>query len=86
MLYHFYFYVKFQSVPRFIRGKQSAALIVVGLEPADEVWADKKIHLRVDDHKEPLKEMERLLRVHRAYEHMNRGDLAVEHHDMKTAL
>ncbi|MEN8228290.1 MAG: DUF1028 domain-containing protein [Bacteroidota bacterium] len=69
-----------------IRGKQSAALIVVGLEPADGVWADKKIHLRVDDHREPLIEMERLLRVHRAYEHMNRGDLAVEHHDMKAAL
>ena len=28
----------------------------------------------------------RLLRVHRAYEHMNRGDLAVEHQDMELAL
>ncbi len=69
-----------------IRGKQSAALIVVGPEVADEVWNDHKINLRVDDHTDPLGELDRLLRVHRAYDHMNRGDLAVEHQDMKLAL
>jgi uncharacterized Ntn-hydrolase superfamily protein len=69
-----------------IRGKQSAALIVVGPEPAEEVWLDKKIDLRVEDHREPLKELDRLLRVHRAYEHMNRGDLAIEQNDMVVAL
>jgi len=75
-----------QSAGGDIRGKQSAALIVVGPEPVEEVWSDKKIDLRVDDHQDPLKEMERLLRVHRAYDHMNRGDLAVEHQDMELAL
>jgi len=69
-----------------IRGRQSAALIVVGPDVAEEVWSDKKIDLRVDDHSSPLEELERLLRVHRAYEHMNRGDLAVEHQDMELAL
>jgi uncharacterized Ntn-hydrolase superfamily protein len=69
-----------------IRGKQSAALIVVGPEPVEEVWNDRKIDLRVDDHHQPVEELERLLQVHRAYEHMNRGDLAVEHHDMELAL
>lgn len=69
-----------------IRGKQSAALIVVGPDPVEEPWLDKKIDLRVDDHPEPLKEISRLLSVHRAYEHMNRGDLAVEHNDMEQAL
>jgi len=69
-----------------IRGKQSAALIVVGPEVVDEAWSDHSIDLRVDDHQDPLKEMDRLLRVHRAYEHMNRGDLAVEHQDMEAAL
>ncbi|MEA3463417.1 MAG: DUF1028 domain-containing protein [Bacteroidota bacterium] len=69
-----------------IRGKQSAALIVVGPEVTDEVWSDHKIDLRVDDHKNPLEELDRLLRVHQAYEHMNRGDLAVEHQDMEAAL
>jgi tetratricopeptide (TPR) repeat protein len=49
-------------------------------------WMDKKINLRVDDHENPLIELERLLKVHRAYEHMNNGDLAVEHGDMVKAL
>ena len=69
-----------------IRGKQSAVLLVVGPEVEVDVWKDRKIDLRVDDHRDPLEELDRLLRVHRAYEHMNRGDLAVEHQDMETAL
>ncbi len=69
-----------------IRGKQSAALIVVGPKPVQKPWLDKIIDLRVDDYQQPLSELDRLLRVHRAYEHMNRGDLAIEHNDMKTAL
>ncbi|TBW27088.1 DUF1028 domain-containing protein [Gramella sp. KN1008] len=69
-----------------IRGKQSAALIVVGPEKTTKSWEDKKIDLRVDDHEQPLKELERLLKVARAYEHMNKGDLAVEAGDMERAL
>lgn len=69
-----------------IRGKQSAVLLVVGPDPVEETWKDKKIDLRVDDHPEPVKELERLLRVHRAYDHMNQGDLAIEHEDMELAL
>ena len=69
-----------------IRGKQSAALVVVGPEKTDKAWEEKKIDLRVDDHKTPIKELERLLKVHRAYEHMNKGDLAVEDGDMEKAL
>ncbi len=69
-----------------IRGRQSAALIVVGPDPAPHPWQDKKIDIRVDDHGQPLKELGRILQVHRAYEHMNRGDLAVEKGDMAAAL
>lgn len=69
-----------------IRGKQSAALIVVGPEEVDNSWEDKKIDLRVDDHENPLQELERLLKVARAYEFMNRGDLAMEAEDIDTAL
>ena len=69
-----------------IRGRQSAALIVVGPEPAPHPWQDKEIDIRVDDHPEPLAELQRLLLVHRAYEHMNKGDLAVEKGDMAAAL
>jgi uncharacterized Ntn-hydrolase superfamily protein len=69
-----------------IRGKQSAVLLVVGPKPVSDEWKDKKIDLRVDDHKNPIQELERLLLVFRAYEHMNQGDLAIEHNDMEGAL
>lgn len=69
-----------------IRGRQSAVLIVVNSELVQNPWLDKKIDLRVDDHKEPLVELQRLLLVHKAYEYMNRGDLAVELGNMEKAL
>lgn len=69
-----------------IRGKQSAALIVVGPEKTSKVWEEKKIDLRVDDSKNPIQELERLLKVERAYEHMNNGDLAVEAGNTQKAL
>ena len=69
-----------------IRGKQSAALLLVGAEKTENPWEEKKIDLRVDDHEEPLTELERLLTVARAYEHMNRGDLAMEAEDVQEAL
>ncbi|MEE4196763.1 MAG: DUF1028 domain-containing protein [Bacteroidales bacterium] len=69
-----------------IRGKQSAVLLVFNTNKVDHEWQDKKIDLRVDDHQTPLIELERLLKVHRAYEHMNNGDLAVEQGNMTKAL
>ncbi len=69
-----------------IRGKQSAALLVVKGKSTGKVWEDRLIDLRVDDSPEPIKELKRLLKVHRAYDHMNAGDLAVEKGDMKQAL
>ncbi len=69
-----------------IRGKQSAVLIVVNAKETQNPWEDKKIDIRVDDHENPLDELERLLKVHHAYNHMNAGDLAIELNDMATAL
>jgi uncharacterized Ntn-hydrolase superfamily protein len=69
-----------------IRGKQSAALIVVGANKVVNSWEDKKIDLRVDDHPDPLLELDRLLKVARAYEFMNKGDLAMEAGDVNDAL
>ncbi len=69
-----------------IRGKQSAALIVVHGKPVEGEWMDKIVDLRVDDHPTPLAELNRLFQVHRAYQHMNAGDLAVEKEDMKKAM
>ena len=69
-----------------IRGKQSAAILVVSGRSTGKPWDEKLIDLRVDDHAAPLVEMDRLLRLFRAYEHMNNGDLAVEKNDMKKAM
>jgi uncharacterized Ntn-hydrolase superfamily protein len=69
-----------------IRGKQSAALIVVGPDRVAEAWQNKRVDLRVDDAIEPLTELERLLHIHRAYEHMNQGDKAIEDGNMQQAL
>ncbi len=69
-----------------IRGKQSAAILVVAPESTGKVWEDRRVDLRVEDHAEPVKELKRLLKVHRAYEHMNKGDLAVEHGDVELAM
>ena len=75
-----------ESVGGDIRGKQSAALLVVAGERAENKWEDPIIGLRVEDHDDPLKELNRLLTIFRAYEHMNNGDLAIEKGDMAKAL
>lgn len=60
-----------------IRGRQSAALIVVRARSTGEPWNDRLVDLRVDDNPAPLAELRRLLALHRAYEEMNQGDEAV---------
>ena len=69
-----------------IRGKQSAAILVVAGRASAQPWNDKLIDLRVDDNAAPLTELERLLSLFRAYEHMDKGDLATEKNDMKLAM
>ena len=69
-----------------IRGKQSAAILIVKGTSTGRPWTDRVMELRVEDHPEPLKELRRLVNVHRAYDRMNNGDLAVEHHDVDGAL
>lgn len=68
-----------------IRGKQSVAILVVKAKSTGNSWEDKIVDLRVEDSENPLKEMRRLLTIHKAYEFMNKGDLAVEHNDFKLA-
>jgi uncharacterized Ntn-hydrolase superfamily protein len=75
-----------QAVGGDIRGKQSAAILIVSGKSTGRPWADRVMELRVEDHPEPLKELRRLVEVHRAYDHMNRGDLAIEHNDVDGAL
>ncbi|MEE8592340.1 MAG: DUF1028 domain-containing protein [Spirochaetia bacterium] len=69
-----------------LRGKQSAALLIVRGESSGEIWKDRVVDLRIEDHEEPVQELKRLLGVFRAYEHMNRGDEALEADDKEQAL
>jgi uncharacterized Ntn-hydrolase superfamily protein len=47
-----------------IRGRQSAALLVV---PENGEWWETTVDLRVEDHADPIGELARLVRLHRAY-------------------
>lgn len=49
------------------RGKQSAALLVVKENGSYGGYNDRYIDLRVDDHKEPVHELRRLLKLHQLY-------------------
>ena len=75
-----------QAVGGDIRGRQSAAMIVVTGKPTGMAWKDRTFDLRVDDSPEPLQELRRLVKLQRAYNHMNAGDLAVEKKDNEGAL
>jgi uncharacterized Ntn-hydrolase superfamily protein len=50
-----------------IRGRQSAALLVVGERKTKSGYGDRLIDLRVEDHPEPIAELKRLLRLHCVY-------------------
>jgi uncharacterized Ntn-hydrolase superfamily protein len=52
-----------------MRGQQSAALLVVSSQPASNSSDSLVFNLRVDDHPEPLKELQRLLRVAQAFQY-----------------
>ena len=69
-----------------IRGKQSAALIVVNNEQSGNSWQDRIYDLRIEDHPDPITELGRLIKLQKAYQFMNEGDVAVEHNDNDGAL
>lgn len=58
------------------RGKQSAALLVVKENGGYGGFDDRYLDLRVDDHSSPVKELQRLLRLHELYfKKSNREDI-----------
>jgi uncharacterized Ntn-hydrolase superfamily protein len=69
-----------------LRGRQSAAMLVVSGEPTGDPWKDRIVDLDVADHKDPLGELRRLLRISRAYRHAQKGDEYMEQNEMKMAL
>ncbi|MCH8298963.1 MAG: DUF1028 domain-containing protein [Candidatus Marinimicrobia bacterium] len=66
-----------------LRGKQSAALMIVTIDPTGNVYLDRPYNLRVEDSPEPLKELRRLVYIAKAYNHVSIGDdyLAENHYD-----
>jgi uncharacterized Ntn-hydrolase superfamily protein len=69
-----------------IRGRQAAGILVVAAEPSDEPWNDVLVHLRVDDHPEPLVELRRLLTRKAAYEHLEEAERLELADDLPAAL
>jgi tetratricopeptide (TPR) repeat protein len=68
-----------------IRGRQSAALIVVSGDRNAPPW-QKKFDLRVEDHPAPLVELRRLVRMARAYQAATDGDNYVAAGKIDSAL
>jgi len=57
-----------------IRGRQSAAILVVRGTPTGKPWQDRLFDLRVEDSPRPLEELRRLMRLRRAYRLEDEGD------------
>jgi uncharacterized Ntn-hydrolase superfamily protein len=55
-----------------VRGRQSAAILVVSGDAETPSW-ERRIDLRVEDHPDPLAELERLLLLHEAYDIFGRA-------------
>ena len=68
-----------------IRGRQSAAIVVVKARSSGRPWADRVFDLRVDDNPAPLVELRRLVKLQRAYNHMTAGDDCVATSDWACA-
>ena len=68
-----------------IRGRQSAALVVVSGDRSARPW-ERMVELRVEDHPAPLVELRRLLRIARAYAAATAGDNFVAAGNIDSAL
>lgn len=71
-----------------IRGKQSAAMVIVKAQSTGKPWAgaDRVIDLRVEDSAEPLKELRRLIRLRRAYNLEDQGDTFISEKKPEEAM
>jgi uncharacterized Ntn-hydrolase superfamily protein len=57
-----------------LRGRQSAALLIVSPRATGNPAEDRPMDLRVEDHPDPLGELRRLLSLRRAYQRVDVGD------------
>src|SRR5207302_2370345 len=56
-----------------IRGRQSAAILVVKGQTTGRWWEDRLVDVRVEDHEEPLHELRRVVKVRWAYDRAGQG-------------
>jgi uncharacterized Ntn-hydrolase superfamily protein len=68
-----------------IRGRQTAAILIVEAKSTGRPWVDTIFDLRVDDAPEPLVEIRRLVAVRRAYIHMRLANEAAQRGDLDAA-
>ena len=54
-----------------VRGRQSAAMLVVAGASSGQPWRDRRFDLRVDDSADPLGELRRLVTINRGYHRMD---------------
>ncbi|HVO76556.1 MAG TPA: DUF1028 domain-containing protein, partial [Candidatus Bathyarchaeia archaeon] len=69
-----------------IRGRQSAAILIVRGTATEEPWSDVIMDLRVEDSPQPIDELRRLVTLHRAYGFEDLGDEAMTENDLKAAM
>jgi uncharacterized Ntn-hydrolase superfamily protein len=69
-----------------LRGRQSAALVVVAPRAKGRPTEDRLFDLRVDDHADPVGELRRLLGLSRAYERVDVGDELAAAGDVEASL
>ncbi len=69
-----------------IRGRQSAALLVVSGDHTEPAWGGRLFDLRIEDHANPLDVLRRLLNMSRAYQLMNEGDEHMTNGEVEKAV
>jgi len=69
-----------------IRGKQSAAILVVRGTPTGRVWDDVLVDVRVEDHPDPLAELRYLVSLRLAYNRANEAGASLAHGNVDGAL
>jgi uncharacterized Ntn-hydrolase superfamily protein len=69
-----------------IRGRQSAAMLIVSGTSSSQPWRERLVDLRVDDSPDPLGELRRLIGVHRGYQHIETAEANEVAGDLEGAL
>jgi uncharacterized Ntn-hydrolase superfamily protein len=69
-----------------VRGRQSAALLIVGGRRTQTPWEQVIFDLRVEDHPDPLRELRRLSELRRAYDHVEHAEQLAMNGDLPAAV